>query len=626
MNFHLMPTVKTIRVTDAHAKIHKSDVYLSEDIKRYVKKGNEVISGNGHVEISLNQWPELSKEAYRIKVSGDGIEITASTPNGAYYALCTLSQIFMLNQDEICHLEIEDEPDMPLRGISDDISRGQISTFQNFKDIIKRMSLVKCNVYMPYMEDTFEFKAYPESGKFSDPVTQDEWKALIEYAKDYYVEILPIFNTIGHWDKNAYLEYFYPYVMKENDDENGLPLTSVDVRKPESREMIFRMLDELSEVFRDVKAIHVGGDEVGDYTRLFKKDLAGQYYNEHFVRVYEHLKKKGIKTYMYSDMYTPLYGDYALGIDYIDQMPQDMNFVFWDYAVRKDYPNIQNLIDRNKSFCLSPATYTWNRFLPQHYISFINTKRLAQSGQKHARGIIMSAWNDGGLALREENWMGIYTGGLFAWQCTNEITFEDTVQSFFKLFYGIDIDMDQYLRLMAYDKNFVSHPYDDAFYGGKIEFWFDQWQNGGSQLLKEFFKDTAEPSDEELKTKLTGCEEIFASAYDYFTSLKPIRNQSAYDAFVFDIKRSLIAVQKIFMLSDKPFMSREEAMKKANEIDAMIGKISDLKEEHKVRWFEDNRQSEWNTVEARYDDLIDSFKSLKRYALNGKRPQAVKKL
>lgn len=626
MNFHLMPAVKNLHVTDEHMKIRASDLYLSEDIKRYVKKAEEVISGNGHAEVSLKICADLSREAYRIRVSDEGIRISASAPNGAYYALCTLSQLFMLNQGEICHLEIEDAPDMPLRGISDDISRGQISTFQNFKDIIKRMSLVKCNVYMPYMEDTFAFKAYPESGKFSDPVSQEEWKALIEYAKDYYVEIIPIFNTIGHWDKNALLEFFYPYVIKENDHPDGLPLTSVDVRKIESQRMINDMLDELAEVFSESKAIHVGGDEVGDYTRLFKKELAGKYYNEHFNRVYDYLKAKGVETYMYSDMYTPLYGDYALGIDYIDQMPQDMNFVFWDYAVRKDYPNIRNLIERKKKFCLSPATYTWNRFLPQHYISYLNTKRLAESGRENARGIIMSAWNDGGLALREENWMGIYTGGLFAWRCANDFSFEDTVQSFFRLFFGIDVDLDEYLRLMAYDRNFVKHPYDDAFYDGKIEFWYDQWQNGGSQLLKEFFKDATEPADEEFKKKIAGCEAIFKRAYDYFASLKPIRNQSAYAAFVFDIKRSLIAVQKIFMLSDKPFMSREEAMKKAGEIDGMIEKIIGLKDEHKVRWFEDNRQSEWNTVEARYDDLIDSFKSLKRYALNGKRPQAVKKL
>ncbi len=626
MNFNLIPFPSKIHVTDQNAILRRRDLKLSDNIKQYVKKAAEIISETGNTEIHLNICDLPGKEDYRLKISGDGVEVSASAPNGAYYALCTLSQLFTLNQGEICYLEIEDAPDMPLRGISDDISRGQISTMQNFRDIIRRMSYVKCNVYMPYMEDTFEFQSYPESGKYSDPVKQEEWKELIEYAKDYYVEIIPIFNTIGHWDKNARLESFYPYVIKENDDENGLPCTSVDVRKPESRQMINDMLDEIVDVFGQSKAVHVGGDEVGDYTRLFKKERAGQYYNEHFNRVYEYLKAKGIKTYMYSDMYTPLYGDYALGIEYIDQMPEDMNFVFWDYAVRKDYPNIQNLIDRNKSFCLSPATYTWNRMLPQHHISYLNTKRLAESGGKNARGIIMSAWNDNGLALREENWLGIYTGGLYAWNYSNNLTFEETIQCFFKLFFDLTIDMNEYKSLMDYDKRFVSHPYDEQAYGGKIEFWYDEWQNGGSWLLKEFLKDATQPADEKLKQKLTGCEEIFQKAYDYFSSQKPQRNQSAYDAFVFDIKRSLIAVQKICMLSDKPFRSREEAKKIADKIDPMIAKLTDLKQEHKLRWFTDNRKSEWDYVEAKYDDLIDSFRSLKRYCLNFKSPAAVKKL
>lgn len=242
-----------------------------------------------------------------------------------------------------------DKPSMPLRGISDDIARGQISTLENFKDIVRRMSYVKCNVYMPYLEDTFVFKKYPESGKFSDPVPQEEWRELIEYAKDYYITLIPVFNTIGHWDKNARLSYFAPYVIKENDRPDGIPCTSVDVRKPEAQQMIFDMLDELVDVFGEAGAVHVGGDEVGDYTGLFKKEKAGEYYNEHFNRIYDYLKKKEIKTFMYSDMYTPLYGDYSLGIDYIDQMPEDMNFVFWDYACRADYPNIKNLVERKKS-------------------------------------------------------------------------------------------------------------------------------------------------------------------------------------------------------------------------------------------------------------------------------------
>ena len=388
MNFNLIPMPSRLTVTNPNMVVKQTDLFLSDVLKQYVKKANEFICETGTIKVDYNICESLETEEYRLKISAEGILLTVSAPNGAYYALVTLAQLFRLNNGEICLLEIEDKPTMPLRGISDDISRGQISTLQNFKDIIRRMSYVKCNVYMPYMEDTFEFKKYPESGKFSDPVTQEEWKELIEYAKDYYVTIIPIFNTIGHWDKNAKLEFFYPYVMKEHDDPNGLPCTSVDVRKPESQQMIYDMLDELAAVFGESKAIHVGGDEVGDYTRLFKKDLAGQYYNEHFNRIYAYLKSKGIETYMYSDMYTPLYGDYALGIDYIDNMPNDMNFVFWDYACRADYPNIRNLIDRKKKFCLSPATYTWNRLLPQHYISWLNTKLLANAGSENARGII----------------------------------------------------------------------------------------------------------------------------------------------------------------------------------------------------------------------------------------------
>ena len=80
------------------------------------------------------------------------------------------------------------------------------------------------------------------------------------------------------------------------------------------------------------------------------------------------------------------------------------------------------------------------------------------------------------------------------------------------------------------------------------------------------------------------------------------------------------------MLSDKPFRSREEAMAQVPNIEDMIVKLEDLKQDHKQRWFADNRQSEWNYVEARYDELIDSFKSLKRYCLNSKSLRSTKKL
>ena len=195
MHLNLIPVPAHVEIRDLDIILDRKDISLSDAIRRYVTKADEVISGTGHIIVEHIPDSSLGAEEYKLRVAADRIEITASAPNGVYYGLVTLSQLFALNDGMICSLEIIDRPTMPLRGISDDISRGQVSTLQNFKDILRRMSLVKCNVYMPYMEDTFQYKQYPESGKYSDPVTQEEWKELIEYAKDR-----PIFKWgFGCW-------------------------------------------------------------------------------------------------------------------------------------------------------------------------------------------------------------------------------------------------------------------------------------------------------------------------------------------------------------------------------------------------------------------------------------------
>lgn len=626
MNVNLLPTPVSVQLTDESAHLRRCDLQLSQPLLSYVPVALELIPDHGPIPVELQLREDLEKEEYLLEVCADRVTVTASMPNGAFYGLVTLNQLLCLNEDGICPLLIRDKPTLGLRGISDDISRGQISTKENFKDIIRRMAYAKCNTYLPYFEDTFAFSKYPASGSFSDPVPQAEWKELVEYAKRYYITLIPIFNTIGHWDKNAKLKAFAPYVIHENDDPNGTPCSSIDVRKPEARQMICDMLDEIIDVFGSAGSIHIGGDEVGDYTRLFRKDQAGAYYNEHFNRMYRYLKSKGIRSFMYSDMYTPLYGDYALGIDYIDQMPADMDFVYWDYACRADYPNIRALSERKKKFCISPATYTWSRMLPHHYLSWMNTRLLAKAAGDKAEGLIMSAWCDGGMTLREENWLGIYIGGLYAWNSANELSFDQVISGWFQLFFGVEIDMAQYHNLMDYDRNAIPHPYNEQTFGQPIEFWYDQWQGLGSRFFQEFWKDATEPVDEQLQKQLSGARQRFEQAYTYFSGLTPRRNDSAYQVFLFDIRRSAVAARKIELLRPAAFSSREEARSTVPEIDAMLLQLKALKEENQQRWFDTNRESEWAYVEDKYDDLIDSFRSLRRYCLHGKALTSRKKL
>ncbi len=625
MNGCLIPQPQSIRFTQG--TLAAGSCALSPEFLAFVPKAHELVPPTGgSAPVALQLDPSMGREQYRLTVAPQGVDVTASTPEGAYYALCTLSQMFQLHGEEIPCCVVEDYPSMPIRGFTDDISRGQISTLDHFKSIIRRLSRIKCNLYMPYIEDVLQFRCIPESGKFSDPMSPQEWKELIAYAKGYYVSIVPIINTLGHWDKNASLQAFQDYVLHEGDDPKGAPLSALDVRKQDVQDMVHAMVEEAVEIFGEAGALHVGGDEAASYTRLFPKDEAARYYNGHFRRLYEQLKAHGLQTMMYCDMYTPVWGDYQIGIEKIEEMPEDMDFVYWDYACRDGYPNIRELIRRNKRFFLSPATHSWSRFLPPYYLSWLNTKSMAAEGAEKARGILMSSWCDDGLNLREENWMGLYCGALFSWNCRSQMTFDETVYSFFRLFYGLDIDLEEYHSLMDYDLCFTDPEYNRETYGKPIEFWYCERQDAGTRLFQEFFKDATLPVDPDLKEKLSGAEERFSRGLRYFESLAPSRNEIAYQTFLFDIKRSLAAAKKVALTLDRPYRSREEAMADLPAIESLIQEGTELMEENRRLWFACNRRSEWDSAQCKYLELLDSLRSLARYCRYGKKLTSPKKM
>ena len=84
MNLDLIPVPAHIEIRDRDIIIDRKDISLSEGIRRYVKKADEVISGTGAILIDHIPDSSLEAEAYKLSVAADRIEITASAPNGAY--------------------------------------------------------------------------------------------------------------------------------------------------------------------------------------------------------------------------------------------------------------------------------------------------------------------------------------------------------------------------------------------------------------------------------------------------------------------------------------------------------------------------------------------------------------
>ena len=62
-------------------------------------------------------------------------------------------------------MTIWDRPQYQVRGLVDDISRGQRPTLDNFKFFIRFLSRNKQNVFILYIEDIFYFKSFPRIGE-----------------------------------------------------------------------------------------------------------------------------------------------------------------------------------------------------------------------------------------------------------------------------------------------------------------------------------------------------------------------------------------------------------------------------------------------------------------------------
>jgi hypothetical protein len=101
--------------------------------------------------------PKLDTEGYIVHINSDGVVVAAVTETGLFYGAQTLIQLIRSSPSALPALTIWDWPLMDIRGVSDDISRGQVSTLDNFKKIIRVLASYKINVYMPYIEDMFVF-------------------------------------------------------------------------------------------------------------------------------------------------------------------------------------------------------------------------------------------------------------------------------------------------------------------------------------------------------------------------------------------------------------------------------------------------------------------------------------
>lgn len=300
----------------------KEAAYLSDELAK-ILTGKPSIAKQGVINIKKDA--NLASEAYTLQVTENGIQISASNPAGAFYAIQSLKSLIpplswksKQNAVNIQLLDVKDQPRFGYRSFMLDVARNFQTKEELFK-ILDLMSLYKLNVFhFHFSEDEgwrVEIPSLPELTQIgsvrghtldnknllqasfasggvpnklhgSGYLTKKEFIELLKYATARHIEVIPEIESPGHARAAIRaMEYRYERFMKAGNvaEATKYRLTDpqdksqyrsaqswndniMDVSMPSVYTFVEKVTDELILMYKEagapLKTIHYGGDEV----------------------------------------------------------------------------------------------------------------------------------------------------------------------------------------------------------------------------------------------------------------------------------------------------------------------------------------------------------------------------
>lgn len=412
-----------VAVPDADANDAYAARLLAEEAKACFGWSPAVVTGGpGPSIISIEAYaprgtePELFKtQGYLLRVESDRIRIQAPTATGRFYGVQTLRQMMRGSRGGVLpRADILDYPALEWRGISDDISRGQVSLPEDFEYIIRQLAYYKKNLYQPYIEDMFAFDTDPEIGRARGHVTKAEMARLVEEARKNHVVLCPVFECLGHQDRLLGLPQNRKYAELQDPEKTPWSFSPV---LPESFEFVTRLVDEMAGATPS-PFFHIGGDESYDIGEGTSKQRVqeigvGRVHAEFFSKLIHYIQKTHNRRVM-------LYGDMLLRHpEALEHMPKDALIVDWHYSPVTEYPSIRQLKDAGFTHILaSPGLWSWAAFYPNYHKGFRNVATFADNAKRERLlGCITSSWGDNGAEnLRRNNITGFAFSAAAEWE------------------------------------------------------------------------------------------------------------------------------------------------------------------------------------------------------------------
>ncbi len=409
-------------------------------------------------------------QGYIIVCTESEILLDARSHQGLFYGIQTFLQIINSSFDKLSFNKVRvlDFPALKIRGVSDDISRGQAATLDNLKKFIKELSHYKINqYYLAYMQDMFKFTKHPEIGKNRGSYSKEDIVKLHNYAKKYFIDVIPIFQTLGHWENILCHPDYWEY--GEFPGSNSLNIANEEIYA-----LLDEMIGELSDAFKS-EYFHIGADESWDVGKVASKEFIenvgiGKAYLDHYKKVYDIAKKHGYKKII---IYHDVLYKYE---EVLKGLPKDIIIMYWKYNSKTDHPVLKKIRKQGFQVITSPSIMDYNRIFPSIDKYEKNITNLVKYGYENgAIGEVTSSWGDyRNKEIRENRFYGFIFSSMVGWDPLKEFNLIYFWRGIFIHFFGIQSSklvsvfskfrslQDKNLlhtRASGYYNHFFAHPY-----------------------------------------------------------------------------------------------------------------------------------------------------------------------
>lgn len=540
---------------------------------------------------------EKKEEGYQIKITGEHITLKAFTPKGLFYAAMSLIQLIDNNHNNsLPQVEIIDYPDMKIRAISDDISRGQVSTLENFKRIISFISRYKMNTYLPYLEDMIQFDKYPSIGKNRGALTKAEIKEIVAFADLHFVEVIPVFQTLGHYENILSLPEFIKYAEYPG-------AASLCVADEKIYSFLEDMLKEIFPLFPS-RYFHMGADEsydvgLGKSKELLSHSSIATLHANHYKKVYDICKAHGKEVMMYGDIILDL-------PEILTQIPKDITIIDWHYRADYNYPSASTFKKHGFNYLVSPSVWNFVTTFPTNLNAIPNIYYMIKSGlQNNSLGMVNSNWGDYGAETLKEL---ILYGYAYSAQCSwsfNKSDIHSFSTAFFNDFFGVE-------NIEAYDiYKTLGNPLNQMM-------WHEVWRHPLlPQRTPSWWENNVAPvakmnwlkmSNSEILTDISNLKKTAKRNLDHLDILEFYTSLNSY----YTLK---LETQSLFQIYNS--LSDFEKNELIHLVDSNINELNSLRDKYKSLWLRYYKKDNLNMIEDKFNRLISYFSEIKEQLVTG---------